>query len=175
MYYIQRRRKSAIAYLHNMHSGKLTSDVEIEFAVTRQALFCINMLAVKLGDKKYFFGDKWVSRDFLVMWFWFRLFRPSSFDALVFGYLAPLLKLPLPSDRLQQHLKSCPNLVRFVESIISIYLPLTDDGTFTPLFPFLSFPFNGCASVVCTGQDFTDSARAAKKISDPAPPAAENC
>jgi hypothetical protein len=58
MYYIQRRRKSAIAYLHNMHSGKLTSEVEIEFAVTRQALFCINMLAVKLGDKKYFFGDK---------------------------------------------------------------------------------------------------------------------
>jgi hypothetical protein len=46
----------------------------------------------------------------------------------VFGYLAPLLKLPLPSDRLQQHLKSCPNLMRFVESIISIYLQGNDSA-----------------------------------------------
>lgn len=52
--------------------------------------------------------------------------RPSSLDALIFGYLAPILKLPLPSDRLQQHILGCPNLVRFIESIISIYLPLTE-------------------------------------------------
>ena len=49
-------------------------------------------------------------------------------DAAVFGYLAPLLKLPLPEDRLQLHLKGCPNLVRFIESMISIYLPLSDEG-----------------------------------------------
>lgn len=66
--------------------------------------------------------------------------RPSSLDALVFGYLAPLLKLPLPDDRLQQHIKACPNLVRFVDSLISIYMPLTDEGesffgTYSTAFP----------------------------------------
>lgn len=60
MYYVQRRRKAAIAYLRNLHAGKLITDAEIEFAVTRQALFCINMLSTKLGDKKYFYGDKYV-------------------------------------------------------------------------------------------------------------------
>jgi hypothetical protein len=68
------------------------------------------MLSSKLGDNKYFCGDK-----------------PCSLDALIFGYLAPLLKAPLPSDRLQLHLSSMPNLVRFVESIISIYLPLSEE------------------------------------------------
>jgi len=34
--------------------------------------------------------------------------------------LAPLLKTPLPNDRLQLHLSATPNLVRFVESILSI-------------------------------------------------------
>lgn len=48
-------------------------------------------------------------------------------DALIFGYLAPLLKLPLPSDRVQLHIQSLPNLARFVESIICIYLPLSEE------------------------------------------------
>lgn len=46
---------------------------------------------------------------------------------MIFGYLAPLLKAPIPSDRLQLHISSMPNLVRFVESIISIYLPLSEE------------------------------------------------
>lgn len=68
------------------------------------------MLSAKLADNKYFCGDK-----------------PSSLDALIFGYLAPLLHLSLPNDRLQMHLCSYPNLVRFVESILSIYLPPSEE------------------------------------------------
>lgn len=70
----------------------------------------MNSLSSKLGDNKYFCGDK-----------------PCSVDALIFGYLAPFLKLPLPSDRIQVHLSSLPNLSRFVESIICIYLPLSEE------------------------------------------------
>jgi len=73
------------------------------------AMQVINLLAAKLGDNKYFCGDK-----------------PCAFDALVFGYL-PLLKVPMPNDRLQLHLSSFPNLVRFVESIINIYLILPEE------------------------------------------------
>uniref|UniRef100_K7FM71 Metaxin-1 n=1 Tax=Pelodiscus sinensis TaxID=13735 RepID=K7FM71_PELSI len=36
---------------------------------------------------------------------------PASLDAWVFSHLAPLLKAKLPNGRLQQHLRSLPNLV----------------------------------------------------------------
>uniref|UniRef100_A0A0N5CFU7 GST C-terminal domain-containing protein n=1 Tax=Strongyloides papillosus TaxID=174720 RepID=A0A0N5CFU7_STREA len=78
--------------------------------IIKIAMRTITQLSNKLGDKKYFFGDK-----------------PSSLDALIFGYLAPLLKLPLPSDKLQAYLQGYPNLVRFVESILSIYLVIPEE------------------------------------------------
>lgn len=73
------------------------------------AIQALNLLSAKLSDNKYFCGDK-----------------PCSLDAIVFGYLAPLLRIPLPNDRLQLHLSATPNLVRFVESILSIYIPVAE-------------------------------------------------
>ncbi|VDK23280.1 unnamed protein product [Anisakis simplex] len=101
LYYLEKRRRLAQAYIDAC--GRTETEL------IRNAIVAINLLSAKLGDNKYFYGDK-----------------PSSLDALIFGYLAPILKLPLPSDRLQQHILGCPNLVRFIESIISIYLPLTE-------------------------------------------------
>ncbi|KAH7714854.1 Metaxin 1 [Aphelenchoides avenae] len=103
LYYLEKRRTLVQAYVKSM--GR--TDPQL----TMDAVQALNWLSAKLGDNKYFCGDK-----------------PSSLDALVFGYLAPLLKTPLPNDRLQLHLSSIPNLVRFVESIISIYLPLSDES-----------------------------------------------
>ncbi|VDN06492.1 unnamed protein product [Thelazia callipaeda] len=101
LYYLEKRRRRAEAYV--------TACGRNEKEIVQDAINAINLLSAKLSDNKYFYGDK-----------------PSSIDALIFGYLAPILKLPLPSDRLQQHIMSCPNLIRFVESIISIYLPLSE-------------------------------------------------
>uniref|UniRef100_A0A914E1T5 Metaxin n=1 Tax=Acrobeloides nanus TaxID=290746 RepID=A0A914E1T5_9BILA len=101
-YYIERWRRRAQTYVESIGRTETT--------IIRDAIQALNMLSSKLGDNKYFCGDK-----------------PCSLDALIFGYLAPLLKAPLPSDRLQLHLSSMPNLVRFVESIISIYLPLSEE------------------------------------------------
>uniref|UniRef100_A0A0N4ZMG4 GST C-terminal domain-containing protein n=1 Tax=Parastrongyloides trichosuri TaxID=131310 RepID=A0A0N4ZMG4_PARTI len=101
-FYLERRVASEREYL----KAKNLSTTEI----IKTAMRTITQLSNKLGDKKYFFGDK-----------------PSSLDALIFGYLAPLLKLPLPSDRLQIHLQACSNLVRFIESIISIYLVIPEE------------------------------------------------
>lgn len=100
LYYLEKRRKRAQRHLQNQSVNR----------IMQNALQALNMLSAKLGDNKYMCGNK-----------------PSSLDALVFGYLAPLLRLPMPNDRLQLHLSACPNLVRFVESIISIYLPLSED------------------------------------------------
>jgi len=46
---------------------------------------------------------------------------PSSLDALVFGYLAPLLKAPLPSPQLQNHLRQCDNLVNLCNAVLNNY------------------------------------------------------
>lgn len=62
------------------------------------------MLSTKLGDKDYFYGQ-----------------APCSLDAVVFSHLAPLLKAPIPSAALQNHLKACPNLTRYVGRILQRY------------------------------------------------------
>lgn len=101
IYFLERRRMQVKAYVEARGQS--------EKNLLLFACSTINLLSAKLGDNKYFYGDK-----------------PSSLDALIFGYLAPIMKMPLPSDRLQLHLLSFANLVRFVESIISIYLPLSE-------------------------------------------------
>lgn len=78
----------------------------IETAVYRQADECLCLLATKLGEKEFFFGQS-----------------PSSLDAVVFAHLAPLLKAPLPSAALQNHLKACTNLTRFVGRVLQRYFP----------------------------------------------------
>ncbi|KAI6171895.1 GST C-terminal domain-containing protein [Aphelenchoides besseyi] len=70
----------------------------------------LNLLSSKLGESKYIHGNK-----------------PSSLDALLYGYFAPLLKLPLANDKLQLQLSSQPNLCIFLENITSIYLPLSEE------------------------------------------------
>lgn len=44
--------------------------------------------------------------------------RPTSLDAFVFGYIAPLHKAPLSSGQLQQHLKQLTNLCQFSNGIL---------------------------------------------------------
>lgn len=100
LYYLEKRRKRIQRFLSDRTVNSIMKD----------GLQTLNMLSAKLGDNKFFCGNK-----------------PSSLDALVFGYLAPLLRLPLPNDRLQLHLRACPNLVRFVEQVASIYLPPTEE------------------------------------------------
>jgi hypothetical protein len=58
MYYVERRRRHAIDYVHQMFNHEFTTDDEYGKACTRQALFCINLLSSKLGDNKYFYGDR---------------------------------------------------------------------------------------------------------------------
>ncbi|XP_027005757.1 metaxin-1a isoform X2 [Tachysurus fulvidraco] len=70
------------------------------------ALECMNLLSQRLGSNRFFFGDS-----------------PSSLDAYVFGHLAPLLKIILPCNRLQQQLKALDNLPKFCSNILSLYFP----------------------------------------------------
>ena len=58
----------------------------IETAVHKNAEECLNMLAERLGEENFLFGQ-----------------GPSSADALLYGYLAPLLKAPFPNPTLQNY------------------------------------------------------------------------
>ncbi len=80
--------------------GDLSSVSMLETAVYKNAEECLTMMSKRLGDATYLFGQ-----------------APSSADALLYGFLAPLLKAPFPNPTLQNHLKACENLVKFVGRI----------------------------------------------------------
>lgn len=63
-------------------------------------------LSTRLGDSIFFYGDK-----------------PSSLDALVYAYLAPLVYIPFPSDGLTQMLRKWPSLVRYIDRVHKIFYP----------------------------------------------------
>ncbi|XP_065059748.1 metaxin-1-like isoform X2 [Rhopilema esculentum] len=76
-----------------------------------EAVDSINLLETYLADKEFFFGSK-----------------PTSFDALIFAYLAPLVKAKLASTKLQNHVRACDNLTKFVSRILTRFFP-TEDGS----------------------------------------------
>lgn len=56
------------------------------------------------------------------------IFRPSTLDAYVFGFLAPLYKVRFPKVQLQEHLKQLSNLCRFCDDILNTYFRLSLGG-----------------------------------------------
>ncbi|KAI4497147.1 hypothetical protein M0802_007631 [Mischocyttarus mexicanus] len=73
-------------------------------AVYSEAQKCLTSLSTRLGDSKYFLGQS-----------------HTMLDAVIYSYLAPLLKAPLVNPPLQNHLKACTNLVNFVTHISQKY------------------------------------------------------
>uniref|UniRef100_A0A8C8F315 Metaxin-1 n=1 Tax=Oncorhynchus tshawytscha TaxID=74940 RepID=A0A8C8F315_ONCTS len=74
-------------------------------------LECMNLLSHRLGLHKFFFRDS-----------------PSSLDANVFGHLAPLLKVKLPTGKLHQHLNSQDNLRHYCTNGLVLYFPSEGGG-----------------------------------------------
>ena len=94
--------ESRFGIAYNENDRAVTS--MIETAVYKSAEECLIMMSERLGDQPYLFGQ-----------------APSSADAMLYGYLAPLLKAPFPNATLQNHLKACENLVKFVSRITLTY------------------------------------------------------
>ncbi|XP_020041433.1 metaxin-3 isoform X2 [Castor canadensis] len=79
--------------------------------IYRDAKECLNLLSNRLGTSQFFFGD-----------------TPSTLDAYVFGFLAPLYKVRFPKVLLQEHLKQLSNLCRFCDEILHSYFRLSLGG-----------------------------------------------
>lgn len=78
---------------------------------------CLKTLSDRLGESEYFFGN-----------------RPSSFDAIVFAYLAPLVKVPFPNATLSNHVKGIANLTRFVARINQKNFRHVTDGMYLDVY-----------------------------------------
>ncbi|XP_061842471.1 metaxin-3 isoform X2 [Nerophis lumbriciformis] len=77
---------------------------EVEGKLYSDAKECLNLLSYRLGTANYFFGN-----------------LPTSLDAFVFGFVAPLHKAHLPNSPLQSHLRQLENLMHFCDNILSVY------------------------------------------------------
>ncbi|TDH12719.1 hypothetical protein EPR50_G00049860 [Perca flavescens] len=77
---------------------------EVEGKIYSDAKECLNLLSYRLGTANYFFGNS-----------------PTSLDAFVFGFVAPLYKASLPSSPLQSHLRQLDNLTSFCDNILAVY------------------------------------------------------
>nr|XP_032831791.1 metaxin-1-like isoform X1 [Petromyzon marinus] len=102
-----RMHHAAEERLRQMRGGDADPMEEaVQSEIYAEAMDCLSLLSHTLGDKEYFFRDS-----------------PSTLDAVVLGHVAPLLLAPLPSAKLQQHLKGLDNLCRFCQRILAQYFP----------------------------------------------------
>jgi metaxin len=111
LYYPNKFEQEVIKLIESVHGhfgedGEIGNDTVVETSVYKGAEECLTMLSNRLGENLYMFGRS-----------------PSSLDAVMYGYLAPLLKAPFPNNALQNYLKNCGNLVKFVVRISQNYFP----------------------------------------------------
>jgi len=111
LYYPNRYEKESVKLIESIYSqysefGEIGNDTIVETSVYKAAQECMTLLSNRLADNHFMFGRS-----------------ASSLDAVMYGYLAPLLKAPLPNNSLQNYLNNCGNLVKFVVRISQNYFP----------------------------------------------------
>jgi len=109
LYYPNKFEAAAVNLIESLHghgSLDIGPDTVVETAVYKAAEECLTLLSHRLDDNHFMFGKS-----------------PSSVDAVMYAYLAPLLKAPMPSNTLQNYLKNCNNLVKFVVRVSQNYFP----------------------------------------------------
>lgn len=113
-------------------------DPDAHQKATIEARIFLNSISKKLGDQKFFFGNK-----------------PCEFDAHLYAYLAILYHIQLPDHPIQSHIAQCPNLVAYVKRITKEYFVEEAHDSKT-VYEFSSY-------VKGSGSDTTDSSREKKK------------
>lgn len=97
-------RNQAIAYMENVYPIKNRKDF-FSMELIEKGKDVIKLLSDCLGDAKYFNTSS-----------------PNEIDALIFGYLAVILKTELPRlNNLQQFIKERKNLTDYVNRILDEY------------------------------------------------------
>lgn len=92
------------------------------FQIYDRALQCVIAVSHRLGTQEFVFGN-----------------HPTSIDATLYAYLAPLVKVPFPNTKFKNQVLSHNNLVKYVTRISQRYYAAETQGL---LHSFLFFsPF----------------------------------
>nr|XP_011415523.3 metaxin-1 [Crassostrea gigas] len=110
LYVTKKMQSSASDAVYTPLQKQDITEQEIDKLIYKDAKECINHLSNKLGDQDFFFGDS-----------------PTSLDAMVFGYIAPLIKGPLISCQLVKHINGFSNLCNHTNRILSRFFPPTPE------------------------------------------------
>lgn len=103
--FIRKRRKIACAFLETLYPREDNMDI-IERALYKKVNECVSCLMSRLGQNEYFYGS-----------------TPTSLDITVYAYIAPLLKIPFPSNRLSKFLKNWPEVMKFIKRFDQYIFP----------------------------------------------------
>lgn len=107
------RHRSIQSKLNSDRTADLTPDVFYNL-ILAGARECLNTLSITLGNQSYFYGDK-----------------PTSLDAVVYGYLDILIQYKLPGNNsLQGHIYCCDNLLQFCKRIRTQLYPDCKTGKY---------------------------------------------
>lgn len=105
---------SVQSYFRKRNFLTILKPEETEERVLRRAKVAIEGLSVRFGEgKKYFYGNS-----------------PGVLDAIVFGYLATILYMPLPNSKLRPIIAQYKNLVRFCEGVQKEWFGKEEDEWF---------------------------------------------
>lgn len=110
LYYPQKFEAAACRLIESLFcvqdGDEIGPESLVETSVYKGAEECLTCLSNRLGDQPFMFGRS-----------------PSSLDAVLYAYLAPLIKAPWPSAGLQNYVKNCENLVKFTSRVSINYFP----------------------------------------------------
>lgn len=109
--------------------------IEVNWNLSVQVDKCCRALTERLGDKEYFFGNKWVYLLRLLIYQccdwgnqWWAVTscvrvccRPCELDALVFGHVFALVTTELPCGRLAATVKAYPELLALAARVENNY------------------------------------------------------
>ena len=77
------------------------------------------------------YPGEWWHRHFKILSTYFILYcRPTTADAIMFGYIAPLLRINFPRNRLKGHIESYQNIIQTIDFILRRYFPPSARGMF---------------------------------------------
>ncbi|XP_050296043.1 metaxin-3 [Anthonomus grandis grandis] len=105
IFYINRAKETAENLIQSMYATDCSMEI-IRDNLSALTAECLSSLSARLGTLSYFHGDS-----------------PTSLDVIVYSYVAPLLKVPFPSNSISSLVSAWPNLVSFVKRIEAKYLP----------------------------------------------------
>ncbi|CAH1989706.1 unnamed protein product [Acanthoscelides obtectus] len=102
-WHMRRLKQKAELLIETLYPTESNLEIVREF-LNKTAVECLSSLSTRLGKSEYFYGS-----------------LPSTLDVVVYSHIAPLVKVPFPSNEISNLVTMWPNLVDLVKRIDAAY------------------------------------------------------